>query len=53
MSIQKTRGVLYKLARVLGDVSAASSGDPGRMAKRVGRRAVGKKTGRAIGKLFK
>ncbi len=53
VSIHKTRGLLYKLARVLGDVSAATSGDPTKMTKRVGRRAVGKKTGRAIGKLFK
>ena len=53
MSINKTRGVLYQLAKLLGDISAITSGNPTKMAKRVGRRAVGKATGRAMRKLFK
>ena len=53
LSISKTRGVLYKLARILGDVQAVSSGKPSKVAKRAGRRIVGKSTGRAMRKLFK
>lgn len=53
MSVNKTRGFLYKLARMLGDFSAVSSGSPKKMAKRVGRRAAGKAAGRAMRKLFK
>ena len=44
------RSLLYKLARVLGDVNAAKKGKVG---KRVGRRITGKMTGRGIGRLFK
>lgn len=50
MSIGKSRGFLYKLARILGDVSAVQKG---RVGKRVGRRVAGKATGRGLGKLFK
>jgi hypothetical protein len=50
MSIGKTRGLLYRLARVLGDVSAVSKGKVGR---RIARKAAGKVTGRGLGKLFK
>ena len=50
MSINKTRGFLYALARFLGDVNAVKKGTIG---KRIARRAVGKITGRAIGRLFK
>lgn len=53
MSINKTRGILYKLAKFLGDLSAASSGRPGKMAKRITRRATGKETGKLFRKLFK
>ncbi len=53
MSIHKTRGLLYTLARLLGDVSAVSSGDPKKMVKRVGRRGAGRVTGKALRKLFK
>lgn len=53
MTISKTRGLLYQIARLLGDVSAITSGNPKKMAKRVGRRTVGKATGRAMRKLFK
>lgn len=43
------RNLLYKLARVLGDVNAVQKG---RVGRRVGRRAAGKATGRGLGKLF-
>ena len=52
MSISKTRGILYQIAKLLGDVSAIISGSPKKMAKRVGRRTAGKETGRAMRKLF-
>jgi len=47
--ISALRGALYGLARLLGDVQAASSGDPARIARRVARRAAG----RAVGRLFR
>lgn len=50
MSINKTRGFLYKLGRILGDVNAVKKGTVG---KRIARRATGKAKGRAMRKLFK
>lgn len=50
MGITKTRGLLYRVARLLGDVSAVQKGTAG---KRVARRAAGRATGRAFGKLFR
>ena len=50
MSISKTRGFLYWLARLLGDVNAVKKGKVGR---RVGRRIAGKVSGRGLRKLFK
>ena len=50
MSINKTRGFLYWLARFLGDVNAVQKGKVGR---RVARRVVGRGTGRALGRLFR
>ena len=50
MSISKTRGFLYRLARLLGDVNAVRRGKVGH---RMTRRAVGKGAGRALRKLFK
>jgi hypothetical protein len=50
MSIGKTRGFLYKAARILGDVNAVKKGKVG---KRVARRAAGKATGRTLRKLLK
>lgn len=50
MSINKFRGFLYTLAKLLGDVNAVNKGNVG---KRIARRAVGKATGKAMGKLFK
>lgn len=44
------RSLLYKLARVLGDVNAVKRGKVGR---RVGRRAAGRVSGRGLGKLFR
>lgn len=44
------RNLLYKLARLMGDVNAVKKG---RVGRRVGRRMVGKATGRGLGKLFK
>lgn len=43
------RGLLYMIARLMGDVSAVQRGTVG---KRIARRVVGKATGRAIGKLI-
>jgi len=53
MSVSKSRGFLYKLARLLGDYSAVSSGSSKKMAKRVGRRATGRAAGKTLRKLFK
>jgi hypothetical protein len=50
MGINKTRGTLYKLARVLGDLNAVKKG---RIGRRVGRRLVGRASGRGIARLFK
>jgi len=44
------RSLLYALARLLGDVNAVQKG---RVGRRVGRRIVGKGTGRLLGKLFR
>jgi hypothetical protein len=44
---------MYKGAKFLGDVQALSSGDPKKIAKRIGRRVVGKGTGKLLGKLFR
>ena len=49
-SISQTRGFLYTLARLLGDVSAARKGTVG---KRIGRRLAGKATGRGLGRIFR
>ena len=50
MSISKTRGFLYWLARLLGDVSAVKKG---RVGKRIVRRAAGKGAGRIMRRMFK
>lgn len=51
-SISQTRSVLYRAAKLLGDISAVSKG-PEATAKRVARRIAGKATGRGLGKLLK
>lgn len=48
--IAATRGLLYTIARFLGDVQAVKKG---RVGRRVGRRMTGKATGRALRKLFR
>ncbi len=53
MSVNKTRGLLYKAARLLGDYQAISRGSSKKMTRRVGRRVAGKATGRAFRKIFK
>ncbi|CAI8850022.1 MULTISPECIES: hypothetical protein [Bacillus] len=50
MSINKTRGFLYMIARILGDIDAARKG---KLGKRVVRRAAGKTTGKILRKLLK
>lgn len=50
MSINKTRGILYRAARLLGDVQAVKKS---RVGKRIVRRVAGKVTGRLFRKLFK
>ncbi|AQS55696.1 hypothetical protein [Novibacillus thermophilus] len=50
MSLNKTRGFLYTLARLLGDVNAVKKGKIG---KRIARRAAGRATGKALRNLFK
>jgi hypothetical protein len=50
MGVNKTRGLLYTLARLLGDVSAVKRG---RIGRRIGRRATGRLTGRGLRRLFK
>ena len=44
------RSLLYWLAKMMGDYNAVKKGKVGR---RVGRRAAGKVSGRAMNKLFK
>lgn len=46
--ISKTRSILYKTAKILGDVDAVRKGKVG---KRVKKRVVGKLAGKIIGKL--
>ncbi|TQM89554.1 hypothetical protein [Roseinatronobacter monicus] len=50
ITIGKTRGFLYFLAKLLGDVNAVKRGTVG---KRIARRVVGRATGRGIGKIFR
>jgi len=51
--INKTRGILYKLAKLLGDISAIGSGKPDKTIKRITRRITGKATGKLFRKLIK
>jgi len=54
MTISKFRSKLYALAKILGDVQAATHKKPSTaIPKRIGRRLAGKITGRTIGALFK
>jgi predicted kinase len=53
ISINKIRSKLYKTAKTLGDVQSLTSKRRGSVAKRVVRKAVGRKTASLLGKLFK
>jgi len=53
MSINKTRGILYSVARILGDISALTSKKQGKVTKRIGRRITGKATGKIFRRIFK
>jgi hypothetical protein len=50
VGIRSTRGFLYWLARLLGDVEAVKKG---RVGRRIGRRLTGRVTGRWLGRLFR
>ncbi len=50
MSINKTRSLLYGLAKIFGDVNAVKKKKVG---KRIARILAGKVTGRGLGRLFK
>lgn len=45
-----TRGWLYAIAKLMGDVNAVKRG---RVTRRIGRRVAGKVTGRFLGRLFR
>ncbi len=44
------RGLLYGVAKFLGDLKAVAKG---RILRRIGRRLAGKATGRGLGRLFR
>ena len=46
----KFRGLLYFVARILGDINAVKKG---KTRKRIGRRVAGKITGKGLRKIFK
>ena len=50
VTVNKTRGFLYLLAKLLGDFQAACKG---RVGKRIARRAAGRATGKGLGRLFR
>jgi hypothetical protein len=50
MSINRVRSLLYRLARLLGDVNAV---EKGKVPQRVERQIVGRMTARILGKLFR
>ena len=50
MSIARTRSVLYRLARLLGDLQAIRRR---RIAKRIGWRLSGRLTSHALGRLWR
>ena len=51
-TISAIRSILYGLAKLLGDVSAARKG-PAAIVKRLAKRQVGRATGRLVGKFFR
>jgi hypothetical protein len=52
VTLGKYRTWLYRLARILGDINAVRRG-PKATGKRIARRAAGKITGRALGRIFR
>lgn len=48
--MNRFRGFLYLLAKLLGDVQAVRRN---RVGRRIGRRVAGKITGRALGRIFR
>lgn len=50
MALNRVRGLLYVMARLLGDVNAVKRG---RVGRRVGRRLVGRAAGRGLGRFFR
>ena len=48
--MNKTRGILYWLARILGDVNAVRRG---RVGRRIARRAAGRAVGRGFRRWFR
>ena len=50
MTINRTRSLLYSVARFLGDYQGVRNG---RIGKRIARRAAGRVTGRGLGRLFR
>jgi len=46
MTIRKLRRSLYRDARILGDVEAVASGNPGKIGERIVRRRVYRKEGK-------
>jgi len=54
MTLSQFRSKLYAMAKLLGDVQAATHKKPAKaIPKRIGRRIAGKITGRLIGSIFK
>ena len=50
MKINDIRGLLYTIAKVLGDINAVKRGKVG---QRIARRIAGKAAGRGMGKMFR
>jgi hypothetical protein len=50
LTLNKSRGFLYLLAKLLGDFQAARKG---RIGSRIARRVAGRATGKGLGRLFK
>ena len=51
MTLNKIRGYLYMIAKILGDVQAVRSPRKGSIKRRIFRRILGKLTGRLMGKI--
>ena len=48
MTISKVRSILYKTARLLGDVGALASGNPKKIVKRLANKYMGRTLGRGF-----